>query len=369
MNTFKANKRLPPDIIIHSAETHMFRIGLSLFENESAKRTKLHNPVFITLVNTISLMRCIISLLLPQENEKPFIIIGDFSYFLGIRIHFNLAYGLYILLALTSQLLHYINYKNDIKPIYLKPFEMMSGLISPQSIGLTNRDEIYKLIKLSKLTFFVCRFNADITIAVSTFTLNILPFIINCSILDIILFGIPHSILFCCCCHFIFNINLWKFTYFYLVCNYLKIKLREVNNELTNKIGKRIRITNAKTIGLIKKLSSIYSEIDDYNNNFWSKYLLSIWLIFGSVINTTLYLTVFGEMHIICRIVFAYGVCIFVITFTFIVNTASSVTLEAMRSYKLLNNLMVSNANTYSKVYVMSNLNNGNFVKIKVIKN
>jgi hypothetical protein len=166
MNTFKANKRLPPDIIIHSAETHMFHIGLSLFENESTKRTKLHNPVFITLVNTISLMRCIISLLLPQENEKPFIIIGNFSYFLGIRVHFNLAYGLYILLALTSQLLHYINYKNDIKPIYLKPFTMMSGLISPQNIGLTNRDKIYKLIKLSKLTFFVCRFNADITIAV-----------------------------------------------------------------------------------------------------------------------------------------------------------------------------------------------------------
>lgn len=366
MNNFKADNRLPPDIVIHSAEAHMFRIGLSLFENESTKRIKLHNPIFITLVNIISLMRCIISLLLPKENEKLFIINGDFSYFLGIRIHFNIAYGLYILLALTSQLLHYINYKNDIKPIYLKPFAMMSGLISPQSIGLTNGDEIYKLIKKSKLTFFVCRLNTEITVPVFAFTLNIFPFIIKCSILDIILFGIPHSILFCCCCHFIFNINLWKVVYFYLVCNYLKIKLREVNNELINKIGKRNRITNAKTIGLIKKLSSIYSEIDDYNNNFWSKYLLSIWLIFRSVINTTLYLTIFGQMHIICRIVFIYAVSIFIITFMFIVNTASSVTLEAMRSYKLLNNLMVSNAKTYSKVYVMSNYRN--FFKIKVIK-
>jgi hypothetical protein len=187
--------------------------------------------------------------------------------------------------------------------------------------------------------------------------------------LDIILFGIPHSILFSCCCHFIFNINLWKVAYFYLVCNYLKIKLREVNNELINKIGKRIRITNARTIILIKKLSSIYSEIDDYNNNFWSKYLLSIWLILGSVINTTLYLSIFGEMHIIFRIIFIYSVSVFIITFMFIVNIASSVTFEAMRSYKLLNNLMVSNAKTYSKVYVTSNLYNGNVVKIKVIKN
>jgi len=364
MDNFDATKLLPPDIIINSAETYLYRIGLSLFKQ--SERIKFYNPIFISFINIISIIRTIISLHLPEDNVKLFIINGDFSYFLGIRTHFNIAYILYILLALTSQIIHYINYKNDIKPSYLKPFAMMSGLIPPQSIGLTDKDKIYKMIKLSKLLFFVCRLNNERIIPVISFTVNFLPFLINCSVLDIILFGIPHSLIFSCCCHFIFNINIWNVVYFYLVCHYVKIKLREVNDKLSNKIKNNMRVTSYHFIQIIRDLSSIYSEINDYNNNFWSKYLLSIWLIFGSVINTTLYLTIFGNMNIICRIVFIYSITVFVLTFMFIMNTGSSVTLEANRSYKLLNSLMVSDGNTYNRNYLMKTLRDGRSVKLKV---
>jgi len=364
MDNFDATELLPPDIIIISAETYLYRIGLSLFKE--SERTKLHNPKFIFIINIISIIRSIISLQLPEENVKLFIMNGDFSYFLGIRTHFNIAYCLYILLALTSQLIHYNNYRNNIKPSYLKPFAMMSGLISPQSIGLTDRDQIYKMIKLSKLSFFICRLNTEKVFPVMAFTVTILPFLINCSILDIILFGIPHSLLFTCCCYFIFNINLWNVTYFYLVCHYIKIKLREVNQSLKNKIKNKVRITSGYTTQIIKNLTSIYYEINDYNNNFWSKYLLSIWLILGSVINTDLYLSIFGEMHIICRIIFIYSFFVFTLTFMFIINTASSVNLEANRSYKLLNSLMASNGNTYTRNYLMKTLRDQYFIKIKV---
>jgi hypothetical protein len=34
---------------------------------------------------------------------------------------------------------------------------MISGLVSPQSIGLTNKEEIYKLVKVSKILFVVIK--------------------------------------------------------------------------------------------------------------------------------------------------------------------------------------------------------------------
>jgi hypothetical protein len=42
---------------------------------------------------------------------------------------------------------------NGIKPTFLKVFEMMSGLVSPNSIGLTNAGQIRKLITKTKVLF------------------------------------------------------------------------------------------------------------------------------------------------------------------------------------------------------------------------
>ena len=35
----------------------------------------------------------------------------------------------------------------------------MSGLVSPKSIGLTNKEQIYKLVKITKTLFTICKFN------------------------------------------------------------------------------------------------------------------------------------------------------------------------------------------------------------------
>jgi hypothetical protein len=53
--------------------------------------------------------------------------------------------------------LHYWkNYKKEI-PSYLKPFQMICGLVSPKSIGLINREHINQLLKKSKLMFKITK--------------------------------------------------------------------------------------------------------------------------------------------------------------------------------------------------------------------
>ncbi len=101
---------------------------------------------------------------MPEEDKNLSAIIGDFSNFLRIRIHLNIACGLYTLLSLTSQLMYYYNYKNGINPTFLKVFEIMSSLVSPKSIVLTNEGEVYSLIRISIILFLSIKLNNEIII-------------------------------------------------------------------------------------------------------------------------------------------------------------------------------------------------------------
>ncbi len=113
---FDPNNILPNDVLIDSAETHLYRIGLIPSPNESFERKRYENPVFKFIINLHLIIRFIISLQLSEENEETFLLIGDFSYFLRARIHFNTAACLVISIALFSQLVQYYNHTSDASP-------------------------------------------------------------------------------------------------------------------------------------------------------------------------------------------------------------------------------------------------------------
>jgi hypothetical protein len=123
-----------------------------------------------------------ITLLMSEENPELFIFLFDFSYFVNSRIHVNICVILMAILTLVSQLLHYINYKKNLKPSYFKPFDMMSGLVSPKSIGLTNEVKIYKFLKISKYLFFICDITTEIMFPIIFLTISIWPMIKVCSL-------------------------------------------------------------------------------------------------------------------------------------------------------------------------------------------
>ena len=99
-----------------------------------------------------------IGFLLPENNDYLFIIFGDFFHFISKDNTLRIGAVLAFVLAIILQLIYYYNYKNDIKPTFLKVFEMMSGLVSPKSIGLTNKEKIYRFIKISRISFFICKY-------------------------------------------------------------------------------------------------------------------------------------------------------------------------------------------------------------------
>ena len=158
MEIFNSSQLLPQNLVIVSAETYLYRIGLSLTTKSYVKRPKLNHPLLVFIVTVISIIKIAISLFFSENNKYYFIIVGDFGYLFGVRFLLNISAILYMLLALSSQLIHYYNYKNDIKPNFLKIFEMISGLVSPKSIGLSNEKEILRLLKVSKFLFIITKF-------------------------------------------------------------------------------------------------------------------------------------------------------------------------------------------------------------------
>ena len=88
----------------------------------------------------------------------------------------------------------------------------------------------------------------------------------------------------------------------------------------------------------LKSMDLLYKEIDGYNRQFWSKYLLS----FGIQAVFLLYITAFVPMNLILKMI-SFFIFIGTMTFfLFVILNASSVNFESKKSYKILNSLYVS---------------------------
>ncbi len=93
---------------------------------------------------------------------------------------------------------------------------------------------------------------------------------------------------------------------------------------------------------ILKSLNSIISEINTYNNDFWSKYLMVVLIIVIIALDLVLFQSIFGKMSFFLKIILFYTSCTAFSLLMILTNTASSVSFEANKSYKLLNKLSVT---------------------------
>ncbi len=68
-------------------------------------------------------------------------------------------------------------------------------------------------------------------------------------------------------------------THFYIICQYLKLKLRNTNNSIRNSFEKKYKMTNNRMNNILISMNSIISEIETYNYDFWSKYMIVLILV------------------------------------------------------------------------------------------
>jgi hypothetical protein len=281
--------------------------------------------------------------ILMKEDKYRLLLIGDYAYFINGRYFINSATIVWSLLALFTQSLHYWKYYENESPSYLKPFEMISGLVSPKSIGLINREDINQLLKKSKLMF---QFSKFLTFGTSfaCFCLSAMPLIIN-STLYLYWIEFLWALLFTVWSYHSFNFNLSQMTYFYIICLYLKLKLRNANNSIRKSFDRKYEMTYYRVKNILKSLNSIISEINIYNNDLWSKYLMIVLMLVIIVFDIIFFESLFGKMSLFFKIILFYGSIVFFVLLIILINTASSVSFEANKSYKLLNKLFITIGN------------------------
>jgi hypothetical protein len=169
--------------------------------------------------------------------------------------------------------------------------------------------------------------------------------IINSSF-ELYLIEIFWALLFTAYNYFSPIIILSQMTYFYIICLYLKLKLRNANNSIRKCFEKKYNITNYRMKNILISLNSIILEINTYNTDFWSKYLMIVLMLIIIVFDILLFQTIFGKMSFYFKMILSYGSCLVFLLLIILINTASSVSFEANKSYKLLNKLFI----THNKV-------------------
>src|SRR5882724_11909990 len=193
MKSFHLDQIMPPELVVDFVDNHLYRIGLCLRNNNNnKKRSFMNKPIVVFTLLLFHLIKCLIHLYIKSDSDLfiYFAIIEEIKIFVNICIIFLMNF----LISLIVIWFH--NYMNDIKPTFLKVFQMMSGFITPVSIGLTNHKQIIKLMKRTRILFKILRYNTDILVPIITTIFCLTTYIIKCNSLDIFIFGILNTISF-----------------------------------------------------------------------------------------------------------------------------------------------------------------------------
>lgn len=159
--------------------------------------------------------------------------------------------------------------------------------------------------------------------------------LLNKTIYEILFISLPWSLFFALNCYYFCCAIGYQITYFHIICYYLYLKLKIINEE----IQERVKSKNSKgsIIDVLKNFYALYSEISIYNNQFWSKFIVSIYLIFIIPLSTVLYMLIFSSTYLIVKIIgiysFTFALLIFIVMFV----SAILINNQMKATYKLLN--------------------------------
>ena len=340
---YKQNELLPSELCIRSAGTHLYAIGLSLInDHKGVTRNRFHSPILILLIQLFFICRSIVVMVLPEKKLYFYRYLGDFGYVFGTRLHFNLTVCFSIGLTIASQLLNFYILRKGVCRRYMRVFQMMSGSVKPQNIGLENKHSVSVLIKRATLLFRIGDY-IPLSLSLTIFMINLFSFSSNSSTFELILYVIPNSILWFIVVNIVYAMIFWQTIYFYLIALYLELKLKDMNNNLKNIVKKKTKISNrhSNSSKIIRDYYSIYQEIGEYDATYWSQFLFFIWLTCSTIICTISYFLIFGEMRFFLRLLCLYFDLFYICLLILIIEMSSSVHKEANISYKLFNCLII----------------------------
>ena len=334
---FNINKVLPNEMVIRGADSHLYRIGVSLSEiRTKIKRKWYFSPYLISFFVYFNSIKHLTLQFMDLRGADIHWIIGDVDYFFQSMNAFNISFPICGVLILGLQLINVYNKWKGIK-LDLSVFEMMAGFTSPKSIGLEDEGSVVKLIKFTRMELMVVRITKTITTFNTFVILLILPSLRTSPFgpIPTIVLVISWAFFNATWAEYFFPILYYHFAYFTILCYYLHLKLSQINRRLVNKEKNIYKI--------ITEFTDIYREINHYNRNYWSKYLLVIYSTLSSLIAMQICFSLFVETDnpIIRVMMFIYAL-FNIISLILMIRFSSLIYNDCVLTYRLLNSYVHS---------------------------
>ena len=87
-------------------------------------------------------MSCYVLFSNTTDNETILILTTDLGHFMGIKEIINLMLIMLSLMALFSRMVYYYNHCIGVKPTFVRVFQVLSGSITPSSVGLNQSTQV-----------------------------------------------------------------------------------------------------------------------------------------------------------------------------------------------------------------------------------
>ena len=322
------NSYLPINVALKNIDHYLYKVGFSLLGYDYG-RTFMNKPFMIIMITVICMIERSISMF--TEDRELLALLSEFGHGYGIKVHWDLFLIMLSMMGLLSLLVYKVNKIKKVEPTFLIVFKMIAGEVVPRSIGLNKVQNIKFLLMLCKL-LKILAFNNKYTLTVAWFvfyvSMNYFNLTNGWTITSVIINGVIHSIWL----YYMFNIIYFQFFHLYILCQYLIMKIKNINEVLVDKLKRRdfIHIRD-----ILVAYNDIFNEIEEYNRSFWSKILIIVWFFYGSCLAIAIFCMVFANLHIILRVLMFYFILIATSFFVITINKVSSVNSTAEKSYKV----------------------------------
>ena len=176
-------------------------------------------------------------------------------------------------------------------------------------------------------------------------------YLLNYTLIETIVYGVPNALLFMIFSHHAFNITFYQVAYFYILCHYIHIRVDNIKKQTYGSVNWE------KISKLFKSIDSVCVDVNEYNSGFWSKFLLCFWITVGSADVCYLFMIIFKPTNPIIKFILCYCFVIILLMFSFIIFIASLVNYRINGLYNVLNKTSIS----------LSTRNKNSIVKTRMI--
>ena len=320
---------------IDSIEDVLYSIGLCHHSvREGTKRSLFYDPKLILFIVINNLFMQNMSFF--TDDEFTHLLLNELGHGIGISFFNSISMIIVCLMTLFSQSVYYWNHKRGIEPTFVRVFQVMSGSITPSSVGLTNERQVRQLLSIAKWIKPLLRTN-KITPPIMIIAYILIHYLYSKSKITVIILS-PYLFTYTSIWTFhVLNLLSIQLLLFCIICKYFIIKLKELKEQM-----KKWKVINSNLIkNILYSYDRLYREINEYNTTYWSKFLSNIWFFFGVLIVFFIFLTFLSNAPFIYKLITFYYSIFFTLLYLFIMTITSSLNSEANKSYKIFNTFYV----------------------------